>query len=187
MTSRFELFSTPLPGLNVLQRKPIGDDRGFLERLYCAEEMKALGLSKSIVQVNHTLTKKRGMVRGMHFQYPPHMETKIVSCLKGEVFDVAVDLRHGSDTFMQWHGEILSADNCKTLLVPEGFAHGFQTLTAECEMLYFHTAPYVPSSEGGLHPGDPFLNIRWLLTIEELSPRDSGHPYLTDKFEGISV
>ena len=97
------------------------------------------------------MTASRGTVRGMHFQHPPHAETKFVSCLRGEVFDVAVDLRNGSPTFLHWHAEILSADNHRTLVIPEGFAHGFQTLSDDCEMLYFHTAAYNPEAEGGLN------------------------------------
>jgi dTDP-4-dehydrorhamnose 3,5-epimerase len=187
MTSRFDQFPTPLSGLQVVQRKPIGDERGFLERLYCSDEMRAIGLEKPVQQINRTLTKKRGTVRGMHFQHPPHAETKIVSCLRGEVFDVAVDLRRDSETFLQWYGETLSADNHKTLLIPEGFAHGFQTLTDDCELLYLHTAEYRQSAEDGLHPEDPELNIEWPLPITELSARDSAHRAVAAEFEGISL
>ena len=108
MNSRFDIFHTPLIGLKLIQRKPLGDHRGYLERLFCAEELQALVPSQGIVQINHTLTTQRGTVRGMHFQNPPYAETKLVSCLLGEVFDVAVDLRQGSVTFLQWYGIILS-------------------------------------------------------------------------------
>ena len=187
MNSRFDIFHTPLIGLKLIQRKPLGDHRGYLERLFCAEELQALVPSQGIVQINHTLTTQRGTVRGMHFQNPPYAETKLVSCLLGEVFDVAVDLRQGSVTFLQWYGIILSANNHQTLLIPEGFAHGFQTLTENCEMLYFHTAAYNPNAEGGLNAQDPRLDIRWPIAITEQSPRDTAHPWLTDSFNGVEV
>lgn len=185
MSSRFDILDTPLSGLRVLQRKPIGDSRGFLERLFCAEELQALVPGKHIAQINHTLTTSRGTVRGLHFQHPPHAETKFVSCLRGEVLDVAVDLRHNSRTFLRWHAELLSDDNHKTLVIPEGFAHGFQTLSEDCEMLYFHTVAYQPSVEGGLNVQDPRLAIEWPLPVAGLSPRDAAHALLDDSFTGV--
>ncbi len=185
MSLRFDLLDTPLQGLKLIQRHPIGDQRGYLERIFCGEELQPLLLGRGIAQINRTLTAKSGAVRGLHFQYPPHAETKIVSCLRGEVFDVAVDLRSGSPTFLQWHAEILSAVNHRTLLIPEGFAHGFQTLTEDCEMLYLHTAPYHPEAEGGLNALDSRLDIRWPETVIERSPRDAAHPLLTNEFTGI--
>ena len=188
MSSRFDILDTPIPGLKLIQRKPLGDSRGYFERLFCTEDLQALlSAGKGIVQINHTLTTKRGTVRGLHFQYPPHAETKYVSCLRGEVFDVAVDLRQGSPTFLHWHAEILNADNHKTLVIPEGFAHGFQTLTEDTELLYFHTAAYQPSAEGGLNVQDPKLNIRWPETVTELSPRDAANPWVTEAFGGVPV
>jgi dTDP-4-dehydrorhamnose 3,5-epimerase len=186
MNSRFDLLATPLPGLTLMQRKPFADSRGYLERLFCAQELQGLLPGKTIVQINRTLTTRRGTVRGMHFQYPPYAETKLVSCLHGEVFDVAVDLRQGSPTFLHWYGEILSDDNHKTLVIPEGFAHGFQTLSDGCAMLYLHTGAYRPNAEGGLHSQDQRLAIRWPLPIGELSPRDAAHPLLLDDFVGIT-
>jgi len=185
MNGRFAILDTPLQGLQLIQRQPIGDDRGYLERIFCGDELSSLMRGKSVVQVNHTLTARRGTVRGMHFQYPPHSETKIVSCLHGEVFDVAVDLRRSSPTFLHWHGELLSASNHKTLLIPDGFAHGFQTMTDECQMLYLHTAAYRPSSEGGLNIFDPRICIRWPADVVEISPRDSSHAMLDDSFVGV--
>jgi dTDP-4-dehydrorhamnose 3,5-epimerase len=104
--ARFDFIPTPLSGLTLVQRKRIEDHRGFLSRFYCADEYREAGFNKPIAQINHTLTRNKGAVRGMHFQFPPHVEAKLVSCLKGEIFDVAVDLRHGSPTFLQWHGGI---------------------------------------------------------------------------------
>lgn len=186
MTARFDILPTPLADLRVLQRKPLGDSRGYLERLFCLEELAEILAGRHIAQINHTLTASRGTVRGMHFQYPPHAETKFVSCLRGEVFDVAVDLRRGSPTFLQWHGEILSADNHRTLVIAEGYAHGFQTLCDDCEMLYFHTAAYHAEAEGGVNALDPELAIKWPLEIVALSDRDRTHTILTSEFAGFS-
>lgn len=187
MVSRFDITDTPLHGLKVVQRNPIGDHRGYLERLYCADELRAVVADVTIAQINHTYTAARGTVRGMHFQHPPHAEVKFVSCLRGEVFDVAVDLRLGSPTFLHWHAERLSGDNHRTLVIPEGFAHGFQTLTDDCEMLYFHSAAYRPKAEDGLRPLDPRLAIDWPLEIADLSGRDAGHPLIDDAFRGVSL
>lgn len=187
MTNRFDILDTPLEGLKLIRRRPIGDSRGYLERLFCADELNSLMAGKEIVQVNHTLTAKRGAVRGLHFQYPPHAEIKLVSCLRGEVFDVAVDVRRGSPTFLQWHGQLLGAGNHKTLLIAEGFAHGFQTLTDDCEMLYFHTAAYQSGAEGGLNAQDWRLAIDWPQAITELSPRDAAHPMVDEDFSGLAV
>lgn len=182
---RFEFIPTCLSGLKLVQRKVNEDQRGFLSRIYGIEEYAEAGISKPIVQINHTLTRKKATVKGLHFQYPPHAEIKLVSCLKGEIFDVAVDLRKGSPTFLQWHGEILSAANFRSLLIPEGFAHGYQALTDDCEMFYLHTAAYHPESEGGLNVLDPILNIKWPLPVEELSERDRNHPFVNQTFQGV--
>lgn len=187
MSNRFDILDMPIHGLRLLQRKLIGDDRGYLERMFCSDELQALIPGKSIAQINHTLTAKRGTVRGMHFQHPPHAETKFISCLRGEVFDVAVDLRRGSPTFLRWHAELLSADNHKTLVIPEGFAHGFQTLTKDCEMLYLHTTAYRAEAEGGMNARDPRLGIQWPLSIAEQSARDSIHPLVSEDFSGVAV
>ncbi|MBK7137198.1 MAG: dTDP-4-dehydrorhamnose 3,5-epimerase family protein [Rhodocyclales bacterium] len=187
MNARFDVLATPVAGLQVLQRKPIGDDRGYLERLFCMDELQALLPGKRIEQINHTLTSGRGTVRGLHFQHPPHAETKFVHCLRGEVFDVAVDLRRGSPTFLRWHAEVLSAANHRTFVIPEGFAHGFQALADDCEMLYFHTAAYRQTAEGRLHAQDPRLAIRWPLPVAGLSPRDAAHAFLDAHFDGVAA
>lgn len=183
--SRFDFITTPLSGLLVVQRKAIEDHRGFLSRFYCAEEFREAGISKPVAQINHTLTRQKGAVRGLHYQYPPHAETKLVSCLKGEVFDVAVDLRRDSPTFLQWYGAILSSVNRKSLLIPEGFAHAFQTLTEDCELIYLHTAAYHTDAEGALNVADPKINIAWPLPINDLSERDRNHPFINSDFQEI--
>src|SRR5690349_10549191 len=109
--SRFIFSDTPLKGLKVLHRKPIGDSRGYLERIFCSVELQPLLDNRKIAQINLTFTAERGTVRGIHFQHPPHAETKLVSCLRGKVFDVAVDLRRGSPSFLQWYAQELSAEN----------------------------------------------------------------------------
>ena len=183
--SRFDFIPTLLTGLMLVQRKAIEDHRGFLSRFYCAEEFGEAGIKKSIAQINHTLTRERGAVRGLHFQHPPHAEAKLVSCLKGEILDVVVDLRRDSPTFLHSHGEILSAANRKSLLIPEGYAHGFQTLTEDCELIYLHTASFHPEAEGALNMADPRLNITWPLPISEISDRDRNHPFIKSDFQGI--
>jgi dTDP-4-dehydrorhamnose 3,5-epimerase len=183
--SRFSVFDLPLPGLKLVERQRIGDGRGFLSRLFCAEELAAAGWVKPIAQINHTRTTKCGTVRGMHFQRPPHSEMKLVSCIRGEVWDVALDVRSGSPTFLHWHAERLSVDNNRALLIPEGFAHGFQALTDDVELLYCHSAAYAAEAEVGLNPQDPRLAVAWPLAITELSARDACHPLVESGFEGV--
>jgi dTDP-4-dehydrorhamnose 3,5-epimerase len=187
MASRFDFIPTSLPGLTAVQRKPIEDERGFFCRFYCGEEFRQTGLQGSVAQINHTYTKKRGTVRGLHFQHPPHAEIKIVTCLRGRVFDVAVDIRRESPTFLRWHGEILSATNHRGLLIPKGFAHGFQTLTDDCEMMYLHSESFDPDAEGALNMADPKLGIAWPEAVTDLSKRDQAHPMISADFEGILV
>lgn len=185
MPPRFDFQPTALAGLTVVCRKQSEDGRGSFTRMFCAEEFRKIGLAKPIAQINHSVTRCKGVVRGLHFQYPPHAETKIVSCLKGEIFDVAVDLRADSPTFLCWHGEVLSAENRKALCIPEGFAHGFQALEDDCELLYLHTECYTPTAESALNVTDPRLNIAWPLPIAELSERDHAHPFIGPDFAGV--
>jgi dTDP-4-dehydrorhamnose 3,5-epimerase len=185
--SRFTVLDTPITDLKIVERQQLGDSRGFLSRLFCAEELTAAGWHKPIAQINQTLTHKQGTIRGMHFQRPPSAEMKLVTCLRGAVWDVAVDLRAGSPTFLQWHSAELSAVNHRGMLIPEGFAHGFQALSDNCELLYLHSVPYAPEDESGLNPADPTLDIRWPLDVSELSSRDSGHPMLSKEFTGVRL
>lgn len=187
ISGRFEVVDTTLRDLKVIERKPIGDSRGYLERLFCRTDLAPLIGARVIDQINHTLTSRRGTVRGLHFQRAPYAELKVVSCIRGAVFDVAVDLRRNSPTFRRWHGETLSEQNRRSLIIPEGFAHGFQTLDESCELLYFHTAAFVREAEGGVHPEDPMLSIRWPERITELSDRDRAHPMLMDDFRGLEL
>jgi dTDP-4-dehydrorhamnose 3,5-epimerase len=184
---RFRLEDTPIAGLKVVERQPLADARGFLTRMYCAHDLAAAGLERPLAQINHTLTRTAGAVRGLHYQHPPHAEAKLVSCLAGAVFDVAVDLRRHSPSFLAWHAEILSADNSRGLLIPEGCAHGFQTLEADTELLYLHTAAYAPEAEGALNVRDPRLAINWPLAIGVLSARDEAHPFIDADWHGIDL
>jgi len=187
MSSRFHFKSTPLSGVWVAERKMFEDNRGVFGRLFCSKEFREVGLDKPIVQINHSITRIKGSVRGLHFQCPPHAETKIISCLKGEIFDVAVDLRHGSKTFLAWHGEILSAENQRSMFIPEGFAHGFQALTDNCEMVYLHSEFYVQESESGISVEDKRIAIKWPLPVSGLSERDRKYVGVTADFKGIAL
>ena len=187
VVGKFKIVSTPISGLVVLERTAFEDVRGVFSRLYSAETLQEAGMNKPILQINHSITRLKGTARGLHFQYPPSAEMKVVTCLRGEVFDVAVDLRHGSDTFLSWHGEYLSESNRKSLLIPEGCAHGFQTMEENCELLYFHTANYSPEMEGGVNVEDNRIGIQWPLPIQELSARDRTFPVLDSDFEGINL
>lgn len=185
--NRLRFHDTPLAGLMLVEREKRGDARGYLERLFCADELAGAGWSGPVAQVNRTHTARRGTVRGMHFQHPPHAEAKLVSCLQGEVWDVAVDLRAGSPTFLQWHARRLSAENNLALLIPPGFAHGFQALCDGVDLLYCHSAPHVPAAEAGLSPLDPRLALPWPLPPAELSVRDAGHAPLGADFAGVRL
>jgi dTDP-4-dehydrorhamnose 3,5-epimerase len=185
--SHFHIEETPLQGLKVIQRHPQKDSRGQFVRAFCSEELSAAGWTTPVMQINHSITSVVGSVRGLHYQKPPKAERKMVLCLQGAVWDVAVDLRSSSETFLSWHAEELSAENNKAMLIPEGFAHGFQVLEGESELLYLHSEQYAPQLEDGLSPMDPRLSIPWSLPIAEMSDRDRGFPVLTDKYKGISL
>lgn len=184
--SRLEILDTPIAGLRRVVSKRLEDSRGHLARVFCADELRGAGWTGPVAQANMTLTRQRGTVRGLHYQHPPHAELKLVRCLRGEVWDVVLDLRRNSPTFLRWHAETLSQENWTALLIPHGCAHGFQTLQDDVEMLYLHSAPYVPGSEGGISAIDPMVNIAWPLPIVERSERDLSLPLLTASFEGIA-
>lgn len=187
MNGWFDVSETSLSGVLGLRRRPRADERGWFERMYGAEDLAGVLGPRSIVAVNRTLTRARATVRGMHYQVSPSAEAKIVSCLRGAIFDVAVDLRRDSPTFLRWHGEVLTAENSRSLFIPEGFAHGFQAVADDCEVLYFHTAAHDPEAERGIHPLDPRVAIAWPLRVEHLSERDASHPALAADFDGIVI
>ena len=179
--------STKINGLKLITREPATDKRGYLDRLFCLKSLEADFDSRKIIQINHSFTEKEGTIRGLHYQKPPSGELKIVTCLKGEVFDVAVDLRKDSPTFLHWHGEILTEKNKLSLMIPEGFAHGFQTLTNNCELIYFHTKAYDRASEAGINAVDPCIKIKWPIAISHRSERDEKQSFLSEQYEGIVI
>ena len=178
---------TGIPGVKAVQRTRREDSRGFLQRLFCKRDLQPVLSTREVKQVNHTNTKHAGTVRGLHFQLPPHTEMKLVSCVRGEVWDVAVDLRADSPTFLRYHSELLSEWNQISLLLPEGVAHGFQTMCDDCELVYLHTETYEPDFESGINVLDETLNIPWPLPITELSERDQRSAHITDSFKGVTV
>lgn len=186
MSARFTFSPTPLAGVQVVERVRLGDARGWFLRFFCAEEFAAAGWTSPVAQMNLTYTATRGTVRGMHFQHAPMAEKKLVTCLRGAILDVAVDLRAGSPTLLAHHGAVLSGENQRALLIPEGCAHGFQALTDDVEMLYLHSAPYDAALEGGVSPLDPRLAIAWPEPVGLLSGRDRGHPPIPADFEGLA-
>jgi dTDP-4-dehydrorhamnose 3,5-epimerase len=178
---------TPIPGVRVVETSRYADDRGEFARLFCHTELQDVMGGRQIVQVNHSRTVAVGAVRGIHYQRQPHAEMKFVRCLKGKVWDVAVDLRHGSATFLHWHGEVLSAENRRMIIIPEGCGHGFQVIEEDSELLYLHTAFYTPAAEGGVRPTDPLIKIEWPAPVRDLSQRDQTHPLLTEEFRGLPI
>ncbi len=170
-----------------VQLDPWQDARGRFTRLFCRRELASFSEGLQIVQINHSVTHACGALRGLHYQKPPHAEAKIVCCLRGRVFDVMVDLRTGSPTFLRWHAEQLSPDGIAMVCIPRGFAHGFQALEEDSELLYLHSEYYAPEAEGGLRHDDPRLSIPWPLPVAEISARDRGHPLLDDDFEGVRL
>ena len=185
--SRLTSVDLPLSGLKLVQRHRVSDERGYFSRIFCAKELADFGWKTGIEQINHSFTRLKGSVRGLHFQRNPHCEMKLVSVIRGAIWDVAVDLRAASDTYLECHGELLSADDGGAMLIPEGFAHGFQSLTDDVEILYCHSAPYNSAAEDGLHPLDSSLDIDWPLSISEMSKRDHGHRFIDGSFRGITV
>lgn len=169
------MIFTPLPlaGAFRIDLERREDSRGFFARLYCEREFTGQGLSAHWVQMNTSLSRDVGTVRGLHFQRPPMAEVKMVRCLRGSVFDVIIDLRAGSPTYGAWAGVELTEDNRSMLYIPQGFAHGFQTLRPETELLYFHSQVYSAPHEGGLRHDDPAVAIAWPLAVSELSARDA--------------
>ncbi len=176
---------TTLTGSYIIDLEPRSDERGWFARYYCKEEFQQIGHTKEWVQMNHSVTNKKGSIRGMHFQVNPYKEIKMLRCIAGSVYDVIIDLRIGSDTFLQWMGVELSAANKKMLYIPEGFAHGFQCLEDNCELIYHHSEFYQPGAEAGIRYNDPLVNIKWPLPLAVISPRDDQHSFLNENFKGI--
>jgi len=167
---------TKLKGAYVIELEKREDDRGFFARTFCKSEALPYGLKTDIVQANMSASKKKGTLRGMHYQLAPHAETKLIRCTKGSLFDVIIDIRPESPTYKQWFGTELTADNYKMVYVPEGFAHGFVTLEDNTEAVYLVTAAYNKESERAIRYNDPAFNITWPVDVTELSEKDTSHP-----------
>lgn len=180
-----KLVETSIAGALIIESKAFQDNRGAFSRLYCSRELQAIVRSRTIVQINHSKTHSVGAVRGLHYQNAPHAEMKIVRCVKGRVFDVAVDLRHGSPSFLKWTSVELTPESHLAFVIPEGCAHGFQVLEEDSELLYLHTAFYTPEAEGAVRFDDPQVGVNWPLAPTDISARDLSHPYLNEDFKGI--
>ena len=169
---------TKLKGAFVIEIKKLADDRGFFGRSWCRREMEEHGLNGNVVNMNTSLTKYRGTLRGLHFQLPPNAEAKMIRCTRGSVYDIIVDLRPDSPTFRQWYGEELTADNHKMLYSPEGFAQGFITLEDNTEITYLTTDFYAPAAAKGVRWNDPAFNIKLPLNPVVISDQDKTWPDL---------
>ena len=180
-----DIVRSNIDGVVTVSSQPIEDDRGSLHRLFCKKELAGVIAERQIVQINHTVTKKKGAVRGFHFQYAPHAEMKMIRCTRGAIWDVAVDLRQGSSTFLQWFAQEITPENSKMMVIPEGVAHGFQVLEDNSELVYLHTDFYTPDAEAGVNIQDPKLAVDWPLEIKDLSQRDRDHPFLSDDYAGV--
>ena len=177
---------TKLKGSYIIDLKVFSDERGWFARTYCKDEFSQLNIEQEWVQMNHSFTAKRGTIRGMHFQFPPYSEVKMIRCVSGMVYDVIVDLRKDSPTFLQYTGVELSAADRRMIYIPQGFAHGFQALSDNAELIYHHSALYTPKAEGGLLYNDAALRIEWPLALTEMSDRDRNHPIIDlETFKGI--
>ncbi|MFH0730463.1 MAG: dTDP-4-dehydrorhamnose 3,5-epimerase [Pseudomonadota bacterium] len=178
---------TRLKGAYLIEIEPIEDERGFFARNWCQKEFAAHRLNASFVQCNFSYNKKIGTLRGMHYQRGPHAEIKLVSCTAGAIYDVIIDLRQESSTFRQWIGEELTAQNHKMVYIPEGFAHGFQTLTDHCTLLYLHTGFYQSDREGRIRYNDPVIGISWPIEVTCISEKDLYPPLLSERFKGLLI
>ena len=179
-----EFAPTRIAGVFAVRHDVHADQRGRFKRQYCEREFAAAGLNTRWVQVNHSVTVGRGTIRGLHFQRPPYAEAKLVSCPVGRAYDVAVDLRSESDTFLQWVA--VELDETTSLYIPEGCAHGFQALTDEVHLIYQHSADHAPEAEGGIRFDDPALGIAWPLPVGTVSERDRSFAPIAGGFEGIA-
>jgi dTDP-4-dehydrorhamnose 3,5-epimerase len=174
---------TPLAGVVVVELELLGDERGAFARTFCTEEFGAHGLDTTVAQCNISLNGRAGTLRGMHYQAEPHGEAKLVRATRGAIFDVAIDLRAASPTYLGWYATELTAENRRALSIPTGCAHGFQTLCDDTEVLYLMSTPYVSGAGRGVRWDDPAIGIEWPEppsgTVRTMSERDATYPNLT--------
>lgn len=169
---------TTLPGVFLVDLQPSVDDRGFFARGWCQNEFANHGLTANISQVNISQNHQAGTIRGLHLQMAPHAEAKLVRCSKGRIFDVAIDMRPSSPTYLHWVGHELSDRNRSALFIPEGFAHGYQTLTDDTEVFYLISESYAPGAEAGFRYDDPRIGIKWPMKVKSISDKDANWPFL---------
>ncbi len=179
-----EFLPASINNLYTIRLEKIEDSRGLFARTFCKKEFAKINFNKEFVQFNHSLNRVKGTIRGIHFQRAPYKEFKLIRCVQGSVYDVAVDLRENSPTFLKYFGIELSENNMLSILIPEGFGHGFQTLENNSALIYHHTN-YYESAEEGIKYDDPLLNINWPLHVTEISEKDKNRSWLTEKFNGI--
>jgi dTDP-4-dehydrorhamnose 3,5-epimerase len=175
--------NTPIQGVQIIQRSPFEDARGKFSRIFCARELGELGWSDIVAQINLSQTRSKGAVRGLHYQTGEAAEAKLISCIAGRVWDVALDLRRSSATYLRWHAVELSAENHQALLIPKGVAHGFQVLQADSTLLYVHSHEYTPHLEAGILADDPALAIAWPLGFADWSDRDRALASIDSSFQ----
>jgi dTDP-4-dehydrorhamnose 3,5-epimerase len=187
MDVEMKIRDTGVEGIYVVESAPSVDHRGAFYRVFCDEELCNVLNGRRILQINHSRTEAIGAIRGLHYQRPPYAEMKLVRCLKGKVWDVAVDIRKNSTSFLQWWAEVLTPTNSRMMIIPEGCAHGFQVLEPGSELLYMHTALFSKNSEGGIRYNDPMINIPWPLPVGDISKRDLNHALLKKHFSGIEL
>jgi len=168
--------ATPLAGAFIVELEPSEDERGRFARTFCEAEFRAHALNTAWPQMNASVNRRKGTLRGLHLQRAPHAETKLVRCVRGAIFDVMVDLREDSPTRLRWFGAQLNAENGLALYIPEGFAHGFQSLQDDCEVLYLMSRPFQASAAGGVRWNDPALKIAWPLKDPIVSEKDAALP-----------
>jgi len=180
-----KFHETALRGAFVIDLTPIRDERGLFARTFCAQTFQERGLAEVFVQTNHSVTARRGTIRGLHYQLPPAVEAKLVRCVRGSVQDVMVDLRKGSPTFLGWHAEVLTDRNLRMVYVPAGFAHGYQALEDASEVTYQSSAFYTPRLEKCLRYDDPRVKISWMAPEVIVSAKDANSLLLSPDFPGV--
>jgi dTDP-4-dehydrorhamnose 3,5-epimerase len=183
--SNLNFISTTLPDLYLIERKVHKDQRGKFFRIFCQEELSRFGIHKTLQQINFSQAQEKFTTKGIHFQYPPFAESKIITCTRGEYFDLAVDLRPKSPTYLQWFSAILSEDNNLSMYIPEGFGHGWQSLHDNSSLIYLHTQQYNPKYEDGINIMDSRLSISWPNPPINVSDRDQSLNMISDNFSGI--
>jgi dTDP-4-dehydrorhamnose 3,5-epimerase len=178
---------TVLPGAFVLEQTACRDERGYFARVFCGREFGQRGLCTHFAQTNHSMSLRRGTIRGLHYQVPPNAEVKLLRVVRGSIQDVMVDLRRGSPTFLRWHAEVLTEDNLKMVYVPAGIAHGYQALEDGAAVTYQSSCCYSPAHERGVRYDDPLLGIEWLVAEAIVSPKDRSWASLAPTFPGVDI